>query len=468
MPEKTRIIISDLHIGKNDDLDIFKSATKTDLFSGLLSYWGSRKDPVELVVNGDFVDFLQLKPWNQFGRKTALDKIQEITQASAQVFGIFGRFLQNPANSITVLLGNHDVELAYPEVRAEVEKAILAAAGGAAGGLNFLQDRTTYRFSINGVLAQVEHGNANDPWNALNYNSLFQDAETGTGTFRYPPGTHFVFDVINTFKGQFRFVDVLKPEMPAVPLILLALRPLAASLAMPKAVLEALAALGNGFLSGLRRRIAGPALGPREAPALRPSELLAQQMAEQFAAALSATKPRLAFSDADEVEDFFATSAPLEETPAHATLGPKMDRVKRHLLAAALATLERFKTDQNRSAFFAADHPENLAATWARTRLVGNVRIVVFGHTHEALKTEFAEGVYLNSGAWANLIGMPQGDPRVLSEWLARIAANQFEVACFPTYVKLAPADGGVRASLNAWSSGNEELLWEKSISPSS
>ena len=468
MPETMRIIISDLHIGRNDDFDIFKSATKTEALSTLLSYWGGQKNPVELIVNGDFVDFLQLRPWNQFGRKTALDKISEITQANAQVFDIFGKFLQNPEHCITVLLGNHDVELAYPEVWAKVEKAILASAGGAEGRLRFLKDRTTHRFTINGVLAHVEHGNANDRWNALNYISLFQDAETSTETFRYPPGTSFVFDVMNKFKEQFRFVDLLKPEVPAVPLILLALRPWAASLAMPGATLDARAALGNGFLSGLRRRIAGPALAPREGSALTPSELLAQEMAAQYAAALFETRPSLASSDADEVENFFGASATPEELPVHAALGPKMDRAKKYLLAAALATLERFKSHQNRDAFFAADHPKNPAATWAKSRLVGDVRIVVFGHTHEALKTEFPEGVYINSGAWANLIGMPQGGLKDLSEWLEKIARNTFDVTSFPTYVKLAPFDKGALVSLNAWSAGNEEPLWEKSISASS
>jgi UDP-2,3-diacylglucosamine pyrophosphatase LpxH len=468
MPEKTRIIISDLHIGKSDDFDTFRSATKTEALSSLLSYWSVQENPVELIVNGDFVDFLQLKPWNQFGRRTALTKIREISQASSHVFDIFGKFLQGNDNSITVLLGNHDVELAYPEVWADVEKAILSGVGDAEGRLTFLKNRSTYRFSVNGVLAHVEHGNSDDPWNALDYNSLFHDAETGTETFRYPPGTHFVFDVMNDFKEQFRFVDLLKPEVPAVPFVLLALQPLATSLALPKAVLNALAAVGNGFLSGLRRRIAGPALAPGQAPALTPSELLAEQMAGQYAAALSATKASLASADADGVESFFLSTAAPRGASGQATLGPKMDRVRKHLLAAALATLERFKTEQNRSAFFAADHPGNPAATWARARLVGKVRIVVFGHTHEALKTEFPEGVYINSGTWANLIGMPQGDANILSEWLETIATNRFQVTSFPTYVKLAPADRGVMASLNAWSAGNEERLWEKSISASS
>lgn len=469
MPDQTRIIISDLHIGRNDDFDIFKSATKAAALSGLLSSVDDQS--VELVVNGDFVDFLQLTPWKAIGRETALKKIGEITQASAYAFEIFGKFLSNPEHRMVVLLGNHDVELAYPEVWAKVEKAILASAPGAGDRLELVGLRNTYRPRINGLMAHIEHGNADDPWNALDYGRLFNDSETCAKKFAYPPGTDFVFDVMNDFKEHFRFVDLLKPEMPAVPLILLALQPTEAARKLPKAAQDALKMLGNGLVTWLRKLVGVRALAAKRAAAPSPQDQLGQAMAALYAATgkgrrqvrgLAAGRP--AAVNPEDVRRFLASGRVAR--PARLALAlPPFGFVKMRLLAAALAALERFQTVKDPAKYYKADHPDNEAARWAKSRFEGDIRIVVFGHTHEALKTEFKEGLYLNSGAWANMIEMPRGDDKVLDQWLENIAANKFDIAAFPTYVKLAPRGNGVTASLNAWTNGKEQVLWQKAAS---
>src|SRR5262249_36493346 len=152
-------------------------------------------------------------------------------------------------------LGNHDVELAYPEVWAEVRQAILAEAPDAAGRVEFFNTRATYNPRVGGVTVHVEHGNAGDRGNEINYVPLFQAVETGTNTFAYPPGTKLVYETMNGFKETFQFVDVLKPEMPAVPLALLALKPTAALRALPGLALHGLKAWAHGLLAGLRRRL---------------------------------------------------------------------------------------------------------------------------------------------------------------------------------------------------------------------
>jgi hypothetical protein len=100
----------------------------------------------------------------------------------------------------------------------------------------------------------------------------------------------------------------------------------------------------------------------------------------------------------------------------------------------------------------------------ARERVQGDVQIVVFGHTHAALKSEFADNrVYINSGTWANLVGLPSGS-KDFPAWLDRIATNQFERTSYPTYVVLSPDGSGAKASLNHWSSQGEQTLWSKTI----
>jgi len=99
---------------------------------------------------------------------------------------------------------------------------------------------------------------------------------------------------------------------------------------------------------------------------------------------------------------------------------------------------------------------------------VGKVKVVIYGHTHEALKTEFDDGcLYVNSGAWANLVKLPKSkDFAELFRWSRKLADNTFERTAFPTFVRIDPSDGGVIVGLHLWKAKDEEL-WKKDISRS-
>jgi UDP-2,3-diacylglucosamine pyrophosphatase LpxH len=463
--DATRIIISDLHIGVNDNFDLFKSDTKSKDFERFVDYCRSQTNPIELIINGDFIDFLQLRPWGDYSRTTACAKVQQIAKGSAGIFKKLGELLQDTRHSITILLGNHDVELAYDEVWAGVEAAILTGAPPSGKNrLKFINRRISHNVPVNGVVVHIEHGNEGDPWNAIHYGPLFQDAEERTQTFAYPPGTQFVYNTINQFKEEFKFVDILKPEIPAVPLILLALRPLAAARKIPSAVRNSIDALANGFLTRLRQWISGPQLGPQLAARATTEEEFCGELAQLYGAAaarLSASN-KANSADAQDVEVFLRSvgQLPAASQPMMAGVGHS---AKMLLLRTALESLERFRQVQQPAQFYQDDHPQNPFCIRAKAQLRGDVRIVVFGHTHEALKTELVNGVYINSGAWANLIGMPT-DARDLSAWLETIVDNSFRRTSFPTYVKVEPEGQGVSASLNLWDSTEEKVLWRRTI----
>jgi UDP-2,3-diacylglucosamine pyrophosphatase LpxH len=460
--EHTRIIISDLHVGQNDDFDIFANpgSNKHALLTGFLNHVRQQPNPIDLVINGDFIDFLQLRPWGDLSRGVALKKIKAIVANSPTVFNDLGTFLKDSRHKLKILPGNHDVELAYPEVGQVLRDAILQSAPGAEDRLDLFgppsATRTTYRPKINGVLVQIEHGNVGDPWNSLNYTTLFNDAETGTMEFSYPPGTKMVYGIMNDFKEKLSFVDLLKPEMPAVVLILLAIKPFMAALGIPGVALKGLGAVGNSVLAMLRRKIGGKPLGPKPAVGGPTSD------ADDLEAFLSNTFPGQGSPTDWDMEVFLGGN----EVPgvSDPNLGPKLTRVRLWFLSWALQALARFQAVRQGEAFFNTDHPDNPAAIGARSRLIGNVKVVVFGHTHEALKTEFAEGLYVNSGTWADLVGLPQEGREAMLKWLEDIAANKFDRTAYPTYVRIEPADNGVFVSLNLWNDAGERQLWAKNI----
>jgi UDP-2,3-diacylglucosamine pyrophosphatase LpxH len=452
-PEPTRYIISDLHLGKDDEFDIFSAPGKHDAFDQFLEFCAQTQGRVELIINGDFVDFLQIKPWDvRCDKATAVEKAKQIVKANSRVFTALRRFLQDESRTVVVLLGNHDVELAYDEVWKVIETAI---APPAPARLQFKSRATQYNFRINGVLTHVQHGNIRDRWNEIRYTELFNAAERNT-TFEYPPGTLFVYDVINKFKERFRFVDLLKPEMPAVALLLLWLQPLATVATLPAGGLDLLRSIREGFFGQLRRAAGGGAFGSdRPADLDRPIV----EMARSYVGGAG-----LSDLDVERLDQFLAAGAGALATPAGApAFAPRFDAVKARFVNAILRSLGR-PTRMDDPAFYAADQ-QGADVDSARQELSGDVRIVVFGHTHAALKAEIAgKGIYLNSGAWANIIELPATEQQ-FAPWLKQITDNSFARTSFLTYARIAPIDGGVNASLNRWNAGREQVLWSKSLS---
>ena len=103
------IVISDLHIGINDDMDILKP--NRDSLISFLVHLQNRNVPTELIINGDFVDFLQVSPYEQITKKCTIEKMNAIVTAQQEIFNALHGFIQQPGNRLVVLVGNHDVEL---------------------------------------------------------------------------------------------------------------------------------------------------------------------------------------------------------------------------------------------------------------------------------------------------------------------------------------------------------------------
>lgn len=135
---RTVYVISDLHLGgvyqepPAPGKRGFRLCTHAD---AIVRFVKQRTDeiatnrPIEIVLNGDTVDFLAeldlpaagvgaVATWSSFTSdpQAAVAKFNAIVKRDKAVFDSFGPFL-NAGGRLTVLLGNHDIELSLPPVR---------------------------------------------------------------------------------------------------------------------------------------------------------------------------------------------------------------------------------------------------------------------------------------------------------------------------------------------------------------
>jgi len=187
--------------------------------------------PRELIVNGDLVDFLAERPFASFTAdpQDAVAKLRQIMKScdedaepAEQVFPALRRFVAD-GHGLTVLLGNHDIELALPAVRREF---LTSLTEGRPSSVELLFDGEACRRGR----ALIEHGNRYDGWNAVPYGTLRavrSRASRGEPEFPFAPpaGSRLVTEVMNPLKSVYRFIDLLKPENEALIPILSSVHP---------------------------------------------------------------------------------------------------------------------------------------------------------------------------------------------------------------------------------------------------
>lgn len=435
MPTAARdvFVISDLHIGGRPGADGgrgFCINTHVPLLAEFVRRVAARKQrtggAVELVINGDFIDFLahesprspdagaaEVRRWSAFiaDPDAALDAFRSIRAANAVLFDALHDLVAGGAD-LTLLLGNHDLELSLPPVRSEL-LAGLEHPGG--GRVRFVYDGEALAFGE--VL--IEHGNRYDAFNVVDHDRLRrlrsslsrgQAPRDDGGRFAPPLGSRLVEQVMNPIKVDYGFVDLLKPETGAVIPLLLALEPgLAGDLRRlgrlaslkAQAVLDApgpaeparpeqigLAGRDAGITDG--DGTGGDPLNGLLGTALSPADRQA------FIALADAAAPALDASPIGLADDARAAWSLLKQKAAGAAWDTRM-----RVLQTALRRLQG-------DASFSTDAGLGDMEAHLRQLGRGGFRVIVFGHTHLAKSVALPGGpTYLNTGTWADLMRLP-------------------------------------------------------------
>jgi UDP-2,3-diacylglucosamine pyrophosphatase LpxH len=222
-------VISDLHLGMGqfDDgswhpLEDFRSDAAFKKFLDFLVE--NRAD--ELIINGDWVDFMQLDPmayvrnlFSQDGHRlgwTEGDSLLKLESCRAErahkrFFDDLRSFLaDNKRVKLTVMLGNHDPDLFWPKVQTEM-RILLGSPSDEQ--LEFCQT-----FTRRGT-AHIEHGNQYcSPENKFyNPSNVFHAcAEDGQQRLELVWGTIFMMEFFNQVEEAFPFADNVKTQSRAL------------------------------------------------------------------------------------------------------------------------------------------------------------------------------------------------------------------------------------------------------------
>ena len=226
-------VISDLHIGGETGFQILR---ETGRLAGFIRWVAAQKPEgrVALVLNGDVIDTLA----EESGGYIAVDNAETVIKrimadpAFAPIWEALADFVKTANRTLVMALGNHDLELSFPLVQRAVVERLAGADLLARVRIEFSTMGAGYSCLVGGARVFCTHGNEVDAWNYVRYEDLAKAARRlnsgrslKAGDWEPNAGTKMVKDVMNKVKGQYPWIDLLKPEMTAAVGVLLALDP---------------------------------------------------------------------------------------------------------------------------------------------------------------------------------------------------------------------------------------------------
>lgn len=213
---KLILVISDLHLGagqmlkgKRNLLEDFHYDSELIDFLEYYSTGDYATTPVELVINGDFLDFLAV-PYVEYyddefwSEKAALEKLRMIMNAHQGVLKAMKRFLQSSHKNIVYIIGNHDAEFVFDSLKEE----FCSFFGESKEKILISNDITTY-VPIKGV--SIQHGHQYERAHEFDQHNSIVETLNGEKYFIPPWGSYYVTNVINKYKQERSYINEVRP-----------------------------------------------------------------------------------------------------------------------------------------------------------------------------------------------------------------------------------------------------------------
>jgi UDP-2,3-diacylglucosamine pyrophosphatase LpxH len=214
-------VISDIHMGGQPGFQILRETKRLANFIRRLT--GQRPGGrLALVLNGDVFDTLAEDVIGYVAIDDAQATIKRIMEDESfkPVWDALAAFVKAPRRALVIVIGNHDIEVAFPPCSASSAPGWQATTSA---GLPHLSTRQRARDTrmVCGPGLRI-HGNEVDAWNYNRYEDLAKvsrrmNAGMSLSHDEWKPnaGTRMVKEVMNNVKRRYAWVDLLKPETSA-------------------------------------------------------------------------------------------------------------------------------------------------------------------------------------------------------------------------------------------------------------
>jgi len=227
-PKKDRfvLVISDCHLsagrffeGRMNPHEDFKFDDEMcDLFQyfsrGKYGSW-SDGSPVELelVIAGDYFDYLNVPVKGEFEdgvtEEIAVYKTKAIIEAHPKVMHALRQFASLPGKTITYLIGNHDADLLFANVREMIVRTWDPNAAFPSEKVKIVHDKDRLTYADAGF--EIRHGNQFEAGNELDFNQPFVVTDTGSRLLNLPWGSVYVLKIVNQMKWEREYLDKIRP-----------------------------------------------------------------------------------------------------------------------------------------------------------------------------------------------------------------------------------------------------------------
>ncbi len=218
-PTKIKIVTSDMHLsagrfvdGQQNPYEDFFFDTE---FCEFLDYFSTgiygNGCEVELILNGDVLDFLNVQTKDEFvdvvTSEIAVEKLIAILDGHREVVRALQRFASRPGKNIVYNVGNHDMDFFFPAVRETFCRVI----GGEQWTKSKVWVNAELEFLDYPEGLQIHHGNQFEAVHATNYAQPFITENLPEPILYMPWGSIYVIKIINRMKWERDYLDKVKP-----------------------------------------------------------------------------------------------------------------------------------------------------------------------------------------------------------------------------------------------------------------
>jgi len=353
---------------------------------------------LELVIAGDFVDFLAVEPFlawtpdpNSARRK--LDLV--VAGFFAPVFDALRDFVAD-GHRLTIMVGNHDVEMALPAV----QDALLAQLDATPQSIRFVDDGRAYH--IGRLL--IEHGNRYDGANLNDWTGLRAIAsaqsrgESPQTELQVSAGSRIVEGIVNQLKDRYPFINLLQPAGELLAFLLLSFEP---------SLKWQMGMIGQLFQAAVRvvdNR--GEQPGKTKYVGYLPTEQLDPELATAYGEAYNMIRVPPPVQQVSRSSDWLKL---LAQSDSLSTILDRGEPIPNDRLHQIRLVMRRLLLDDRSSKWDGGTGACGKAAERMLEDSSGSFETVIMGHTHQPRHIgDSMKAHYINTGAWADVVRVPE------------------------------------------------------------